>query len=317
MAEARTRSAAPLSAAASNARHRGRRRQGASRRQPRSRNCSSAGATRRWRGWRLSCLGMARHRAGCPRRYGETPGRGRGWRETACKDDPGDSPEPSTALAIIEPTAVAIPADTYVMPALIADLGEQAGWRYVEFFTANIRNPHTRRAYARACSQFFAWCEQRGLWLPLGNFLCEKKRERRIWRTDFAHGQPADPRKALALASGRHVGLFGSSSLDCLFQGRQFAPPHSLTSSMQTIWITPIREIPQFIPRPAAVGGGSNGGEGDQPRAARRAGLHGLCAGGRWIRTLGSARDRLWFRRLRPFLASRAIARMRGSPANR
>ena len=46
--------------------------------------------------------------------------------------------------------------DTYIVPALIADLGEQAGWRYVEFFTANIRNPHTRRAYARACSQFFA-----------------------------------------------------------------------------------------------------------------------------------------------------------------
>jgi site-specific recombinase XerD len=40
-----------------------------------------------------------------------------------------------------------------------------AGWRYVEFFTANIRNPHTRRAYARACSQFFAWCDDRGLTL--------------------------------------------------------------------------------------------------------------------------------------------------------
>jgi hypothetical protein len=38
---------------------------------------------------------------------------------------------------------------------------------YVEFFTANIRNPHTRRAYARAraCSQFFGSSEQRGLTL--------------------------------------------------------------------------------------------------------------------------------------------------------
>ena len=35
------------------------------------------------------------------------------------------------------------------MPALIADLGHQANWRYVEFFTANINNDHTRRAYAR------------------------------------------------------------------------------------------------------------------------------------------------------------------------
>jgi hypothetical protein len=50
-----------------------------------------------------------------------------------------------------------------VVPALIADLGDEAAWRYVEFFTANIRNPHTRRAYARACARFFAWCEQRGL----------------------------------------------------------------------------------------------------------------------------------------------------------
>ena len=53
--------------------------------------------------------------------------------------------------------------DTRLVPALIANAGDQAGWRYVEFFTANIRNPHTRRAYARACSRFFAWCEDRGL----------------------------------------------------------------------------------------------------------------------------------------------------------
>src|SRR6266850_7254224 len=52
-----------------------------------------------------------------------------------------------------------------VVPALIADIGDGASWRYVEFFTANIRNPHTRRAYARACARFFAWCEQRGLTL--------------------------------------------------------------------------------------------------------------------------------------------------------
>ena len=50
-----------------------------------------------------------------------------------------------------------------VVPALIADLGEEAAWRYVEFFTANIRNPNTRRAYARACNRFFGWCEDRGL----------------------------------------------------------------------------------------------------------------------------------------------------------
>jgi site-specific recombinase XerD len=66
---------------------------------------------------------------------------------------------PSDALA------PATSADTYIVPALIAAAGDQAGWRYVEFFTANINNPHTRRAYARACARFFTWCEQRGLTL--------------------------------------------------------------------------------------------------------------------------------------------------------
>ena len=68
--------------------------------------------------------------------------------------------------AVIPPGALTTPTDTYIVPALIADAGDAAGWRYVEFFTANIENPHTRRAYARACGRFFAWCEHRGLTLP-------------------------------------------------------------------------------------------------------------------------------------------------------
>ena len=67
--------------------------------------------------------------------------------------------------AVLQAGALVVPPDTYIVPSLIADAGEQAGWRYVEFFTANINNPHTRRAYARACARFFAWCEQRGLTL--------------------------------------------------------------------------------------------------------------------------------------------------------
>jgi site-specific recombinase XerD len=67
--------------------------------------------------------------------------------------------------AIVQPGALTAPTDTYIVPALIANEGDAAGWRYVEFFTANIHNDHTRRAYARACGRFFAWCEQRGLTL--------------------------------------------------------------------------------------------------------------------------------------------------------
>ena len=44
---------------------------------------------------------------------------------------------------------------------MIARQGNRAAWRFIEFFTANIRNPNTRRAYARAVGDFFRWCEQR------------------------------------------------------------------------------------------------------------------------------------------------------------
>lgn len=48
------------------------------------------------------------------------------------------------------------------LPALFAPTPD-AGKRYIEFFTAHIRNPHTRKAYARAAAEFAAWCDQAGL----------------------------------------------------------------------------------------------------------------------------------------------------------
>jgi hypothetical protein len=71
---------------------------------------------------------------------------------------------PSDQLpALVVPGTLADPLDCPVVPALVADAGDAAGWRYIEFFAANIRNVHTRRAYIRACSRFFAWCDDRGL----------------------------------------------------------------------------------------------------------------------------------------------------------
>src|ERR1700730_5908724 len=49
------------------------------------------------------------------------------------------------------------------LPGLIARAGQQASWRFVEFFAANIRNKNTRVAYAHAVMQFFHWCESRHL----------------------------------------------------------------------------------------------------------------------------------------------------------
>ena len=49
------------------------------------------------------------------------------------------------------------------LPALVTAADDRAQIRFLEFFAANIRNPHTRRAYARATSEFLGWCEMRGV----------------------------------------------------------------------------------------------------------------------------------------------------------
>lgn len=50
-----------------------------------------------------------------------------------------------------------------ILPAIIAGEGQRASKRFLEFFTANIRNHNTRLSYMRAISPFLAWCEERGL----------------------------------------------------------------------------------------------------------------------------------------------------------
>lgn len=47
------------------------------------------------------------------------------------------------------------------MPGIIAGAGEAAARRFVEFFTATIRNPNTRAAYARAIGRFLDWRQGR------------------------------------------------------------------------------------------------------------------------------------------------------------
>ena len=44
------------------------------------------------------------------------------------------------------------------LPALVTDAGDHAAHRLLQFFTAEIRNPHTRAAYARAVARFDRWC---------------------------------------------------------------------------------------------------------------------------------------------------------------
>ena len=48
------------------------------------------------------------------------------------------------------------------MPALFGR-DEVVALRTVEFFAVTIRNPHTRKAYARAVASFDAWCGARSI----------------------------------------------------------------------------------------------------------------------------------------------------------
>jgi site-specific recombinase XerD len=68
--------------------------------------------------------------------------------------------ETTPDLTTLVPASLPLPGG---LPALITAAGERTAWRFVEFFTATVRNPNTREAYARAIGRFLAWCEGRGL----------------------------------------------------------------------------------------------------------------------------------------------------------
>ena len=63
------------------------------------------------------------------------------------------------------PAALVLPWGWQIegLPDIVRRAGPQAAERTVEFFTAQIRNPHTRTAYAAAVTRFFTWCDARGL----------------------------------------------------------------------------------------------------------------------------------------------------------
>jgi len=63
-------------------------------------------------------------------------------------------------LEAVSGQSIAVLDDTPVVPRLIADAGDDAIMRFVEFFTAQIHNPNTRKAYGRAVTDFCHWCDQ-------------------------------------------------------------------------------------------------------------------------------------------------------------
>ncbi|MGI9508724.1 MAG: tyrosine-type recombinase/integrase, partial [Geminicoccaceae bacterium] len=63
----------------------------------------------------------------------------------------------------VSPALPSVYASSFPVPAQISSAGGAATERFIEFFIATIRNPHTRRAYHRAVTRFFAWCDQVGV----------------------------------------------------------------------------------------------------------------------------------------------------------
>jgi site-specific recombinase XerD len=60
---------------------------------------------------------------------------------------------------IVPPPAL-VRAGLDALPAIVRAAGERASRRFIEFFTASIRNRNTRAAYARAVKRFFDWCDE-------------------------------------------------------------------------------------------------------------------------------------------------------------
>src|SRR5208337_213450 len=62
-------------------------------------------------------------------------------------------------LVSLESSSPTLPRHGLVVPRVIADAGERATRRFLEFFAATIRNKNTRIAYYHAAVRFFAWCD--------------------------------------------------------------------------------------------------------------------------------------------------------------
>jgi hypothetical protein len=58
--------------------------------------------------------------------------------------------------------SLAKPTRTTTLSAMFTP-GEPTAKRVIEFFAANIRNPNTRKAYAKAAAAFPTWFEAKGL----------------------------------------------------------------------------------------------------------------------------------------------------------
>jgi site-specific recombinase XerC len=102
--------------------------------------------------------------------------------------------------------------------------------RFLEFFAANIRNPHTRRAYARAADEFLAWCASIG-----GPSIGAVQPVHVATWTEAGTRELAAPSVKQRLAAIRHlfdwlVAGPGLASQPCCVGARGGGPRHVVTS---------------------------------------------------------------------------------------
>lgn len=73
-------------------------------------------------------------------------------------EQPVDPVHPPTVEST---TSLATQQDfSFLLPRVIAELGQDAGHAFIDFFTAQIRNPNTRAAYARNVGFFLSWLDE-------------------------------------------------------------------------------------------------------------------------------------------------------------
>ncbi len=68
---------------------------------------------------------------------------------------------PEQRQPIIGTSQALSPLTNRRLPIVVTKAGEDATRRFLEFFTATIRNRNTREAYARSVWRFFGWCDVR------------------------------------------------------------------------------------------------------------------------------------------------------------
>jgi site-specific recombinase XerD len=76
---------------------------------------------------------------------------------------PETEPDQTRQLTVVPaataPRISATVAASIVVPAIVADAGDHAARRFLEFVAGTVRNRNTRTAYLHAVRRFFAWCE--------------------------------------------------------------------------------------------------------------------------------------------------------------